>query len=594
MHARVHFGRGLKLKERACSPKFWAHQKFEIRPSNEKKDFKLLSGTSEMGGACGRSLSALHARYAKNAQALAGSCRRGRAGDARNLVASDVATGAWHSRFLTASQNRLAPAPFAFLCSQQRKLPQLATPSADFSFRRCYRPGKMAGFASCGFGAVRAMLKRILLGQALAFLNSLTGVSTTKLVNNNASYPVLQSVTAYAFICAVYLPLFLFVLYKYRAQRFSDFTFLNRWWKYAILAVVDLEANYVVVLAYQYTNMISVQLLSCFTVPCVLVLSFFFLRMKFAITHVVGGVIAIGGLVFLIALDADGLSRSGGGSQEVLGDMLCLISSALYAASNVLTEWFVKPSKPALFFSCCARRPSDAAADDTTSALPHRASQEPAERYAGDGELDAPADLPQVPVYVPVVENLAMMSSFALVFATIQFFAAEWKTLKPNRSAWTGEDWLFQMVFGVTMLLLYTAMPVMFIISSAAFANISLLTANVYSIIWNVTIFKIYPTKLFFVSYVIIVVGILLYNLTDMVRIPFCSRWNYPCGDPFKNDVAETETDAEEQMRESAAAVQHADAEDGPYEADAAKGDTQPAKAAIDSTGQIDESRREV
>lgn len=437
------------------------------------------------------------------------------------------------------------------------------------------------------------MLKRVVLGQALAFLNSLTGVSTTKLVNSNASYPVLQSVTAYAFIFAFYLPAFLFILYKYRAQRFSNFRFFNRWWKYAILAVIDLEANYVVVLAYQYTNMISVQLLSCFTVPCVMVLSFFVLRMKFALTHVVGGVIAIGGLVLLIALDADGLSRSERGSQEVLGDILCLISSSLYATSNVLTEWFVKPSKPAFIFNCCSGNRNGEAKDEATPALPSTDIQEPSSIYLEEGEIYASEDHPKVPVFIPVVENLAMMSSFALLFSTMQFFAVEWKTFKPHRSSWTGQDWLFQMVFGVTMLLVYTAMPIMFIISSAAFANISLLTANIYGIIWNVTIFKVYPTKLFFVSYVIIAVGILLYNLTDIVRIPFCARWNYPCGDPFKENGIETEADAEEQVHEVAEGHPQREAGSPSNESGDGKQGDATAKSTCGVTSQLDEQQRE-
>lgn len=451
----------------------------------------------------------------------------------------------------------------------------------------------MAALASCGFGAVREMLKRIVLGQALAFLNSLTGVSTTKLVNSNASYPLLQSVTAYAFIFAFYLPAFLFILYKHRAQRFSNFRFFSRWWKYAILAVIDLEANYVVVLAYQYTNMISVQLLNCFTVPCVMVLSFFLLRMKFAVTHVVGGVIAIGGLVLLIALDADGLSHSERGSQEVLGDILCLISSSLYATSNVLTEWFVKPSKPALIFNCCGGNGSGETKDETTPALPLTGIENPSSTVPGDGEIYGTEDHLKVPVFIPVVENLAMMSSFALLFSTIQFFAAEWKAFKPNRSSWTGQDWLFQMVFGVTMLLVYTAMPIMFIISSAAFANISLLAANIYAIIWNVTIFKIYPTKLFFVSYVILTVGILLYNLTDIVRIPFCARWNYPCGDPFKENGNEAETDVEAQVHEAAEGHPQHEAGSSSNKSGSEKDGDATAKSTCGVTSQPREQQRE-
>lgn len=33
----------------------------------------------------------------------------------------------------------------------------------------------------------------------------------------------------------------------------------RRWWKYMILGVIDIEANYLVIKAYQYTTLTSVQ-----------------------------------------------------------------------------------------------------------------------------------------------------------------------------------------------------------------------------------------------------------------------------------------------------------------------------------------------
>lgn len=43
------------------------------------------------------------------------------------------------------------------------------------------------------------------------------------------------------------------------------------WWLYLLLAVADVEGNYFLVKAYQYTTITSVQLLDCFTIPCVMV-----------------------------------------------------------------------------------------------------------------------------------------------------------------------------------------------------------------------------------------------------------------------------------------------------------------------------------
>lgn len=389
--------------------------------------------------------------------------------------------------------------------------------------------------------ALKEMAKHIALGQALAFLMSVTGISTRKLVDSNASYSLLQSTTSYLFIFVVYFPLYLFLRYKFRGVRFVDFVFLNRWYKYAILAAIDLEANFCVVLAYQYTDIMSIQLLNCFTVPCVLVLSFFVLKMRFALTHVLGCIVAVGGLSMLIVLDADGLSRSGGGEQQVLGDILCLLSSALYATSNVLTEWFIKPPKAQVLMgsernetvaeAACRDRHSNDAQNSPVRHCRMAVEDEPTFFAALEADDGVGQELPNVPAYVPVVENLAVMSLFAVVFSTVQFFIVEWKEFEKNRDSWSGENWLFLTVFGLTMLCVYTGMPTLFLVTSASFANISLLTSSVYAIIWNVTIFKVYPTALFFAAYALIVVGILLYNLTDVVRIPCCKRFNYPCGE---------------------------------------------------------------
>lgn len=52
------------------------------------------------------------------------------------------------------------------------------------------------------------------------------------------------------------------------------------WWRYALLSIADVEANYFVVLAYQYTSITSVMLIDCFTIPCVMLLSRCFLHVK--------------------------------------------------------------------------------------------------------------------------------------------------------------------------------------------------------------------------------------------------------------------------------------------------------------------------
>ena len=52
------------------------------------------------------------------------------------------------------------------------------------------------------------------------------------------------------------------------------------WWRYAVWAVLDVEANYFVVKAFQYTSITSVTLLDCFSIPCAMLLTRVFLQSR--------------------------------------------------------------------------------------------------------------------------------------------------------------------------------------------------------------------------------------------------------------------------------------------------------------------------
>ena len=103
------------------------------------------------------------------------------------------------------------------------------------------------------------------------------------------------------------------------------------WWVYAILALIDLEANVIIVSAYRYTSVTSVMLLDCFSIPCVMMLSYLFLKAKYTRVHLLGVVICLFGMGCIILSDY----LSGGGScsdcsNPFYGDMLCLVSIAIY------------------------------------------------------------------------------------------------------------------------------------------------------------------------------------------------------------------------------------------------------------------------
>jgi solute carrier family 35 protein F1/2 len=97
----------------------------------------------------------------------------------------------------------------------------------------------------------------IILGQFLSLLLCGTGVTSQLLETNfNIAVPTSQAFLNYALLAAVFGVTL--------ATRSDFLTVLwKNWWKYAILGAIDVEANFLVILAYKYTNLTSVQVRIC-------------------------------------------------------------------------------------------------------------------------------------------------------------------------------------------------------------------------------------------------------------------------------------------------------------------------------------------
>jgi solute carrier family 35 protein F1/2 len=173
----------------------------------------------------------------------------------------------------------------------------------------------------------------LLLGQLLSLLVAGTGVCSTMLASRQMSFPMLQSTITYLFL-AVHL------CDQTRPAR------RERWWKYALIAAIDLEANYLIVLAYRSTTITSVMLLDCATIPSVMLLSRLLLNAKYTRLHAIGVGICVAGLACTVA--SDRLCNGRDAEQEaerqnaIWGDLLTLAGATLYAVSNTFQEACVK------------------------------------------------------------------------------------------------------------------------------------------------------------------------------------------------------------------------------------------------------------
>ncbi|KAK6019764.1 hypothetical protein OSTOST_14592, partial [Ostertagia ostertagi] len=180
--------------------------------------------------------------------------------------------------------------------------------------------------------------RSIALGQVLSLCLCGTGISSQLLSNRGVNAPAAQSFTNYFLLCFVYCTAL--------SCKSGDEGLLGvmrrRGLQYFVLALIDVEANYMIVYAYQFTNLTSVQLLDCSTIPMVLLLSWLFLSVRYLISHIIGVCICLVGIACLIWADILDGKGSIGGSHRVVGDLLCLGGSMLYAIANVSEEFLVK------------------------------------------------------------------------------------------------------------------------------------------------------------------------------------------------------------------------------------------------------------
>ncbi|XP_077488662.1 solute carrier family 35 member F2-like [Amblyomma americanum] len=298
--------------------------------------------------------------------------------------------------------------------------------------------------------------KALLLGQVLSGLLCATGVTSQILQSShNLQIPTAQSFVNYVLLCAVFT--------TWLACRGGDAGLIPvlraRGGRYFLLALVDVEANFLLVKAYQYTTLTSVQLLDCFTIPVVLALSWLALKVRYHPVHVLGVSVALLGVGCLVWADAHEAAASGqlsaAAPNRLLGDMLCLGGAALYGVSNV--------------------------------------AQEAAVKLCG------------------TVEFLGAIGLFGSVINGIQLALLEKE--KVGEIHW--DDWhevSMLLGFSGSMFLLYLLMPVVIRLSSATAANLSILSADFYALAIGVFVFHYKFHWLYMVSFCLVIGGVALYS----------------------------------------------------------------------------------
>ncbi|XP_012481577.2 LOW QUALITY PROTEIN: uncharacterized protein LOC105796410 [Gossypium raimondii] len=284
------------------------------------------------------------------------------------------------------------------------------------------------------------------LGQFLSLLITSTGFSSSELAKRGINAPTSQSFLNYVLLSVVYGSVML-----YRRQALKA-----KWYYYVILGLVDVEANYLVVKAYQYTSITSVMLLDCWSIPSVMLLTYIFLKTKYRYRKIAGVIVCVAGLVMVVFSDVHAGDRSGG-SNPRKGDLLVIAGATLYAISNVSEEFLVKN----------------------------------ADR----------------------VELMSFLGLFGAIISAIQISIVERNELKSIH--WTAGAAFPFFGFSLAMFLFYSFVPVLLKMSGSTMLNLSLLTSDMWAVVIRIFAYHEKVDWMYFLAFVAVAVGLIIYSGGD-------------------------------------------------------------------------------
>jgi solute carrier family 35 protein F1/2 len=295
----------------------------------------------------------------------------------------------------------------------------------------------------------------VALGQVLALCTTATNTFTTFLFDEGTSMPAFQTLFNYILLALIYGT---FTLVRYGPRKLGRIVWRDGW-KYFILSFLDVQGNYFTVLAYEYTNILSAQLLNFWSIVCVVIISFLFLRVRYRPFQILGILVCCGGMGLLLASDHMTGVNGGPGVNMLKGDLFGLLGASCYGLSNVFEEWFVSKR--------------------------------------------------------PMYEVLCFLGCFGMCINGVQ--AAIFDRASIQNAVWNGPVAGYLVGYTLALTLFYSLAPLILRMGSAAFFDISLLTTNFWGTIIGIHVFGLPIHYLYPIAFVLILVGLVVYFLAGSV-----------------------------------------------------------------------------
>ncbi|XP_069680906.1 solute carrier family 35 member F2-like isoform X2 [Periplaneta americana] len=293
--------------------------------------------------------------------------------------------------------------------------------------------------------------RALMLGQLMSLLLCVMAVCNHYLSTwYQVTLPMGQSTLRYMLQCVVFT--------TWLSCRSGDQGIINvlrcQGLRYLALAFMDVEAGFLLMMAHQFTTLTSIQLLDCVSIPVALALSCSVLKVRYKIVHIVGVSICLMGVGCLVWADVEDGRGLAGGKNQLLGDMLCLLGTVLFAILSVAQELIVKT--------------------------------------------------------MDWVEYLGMVGLLGSLVSIVQTAVLERETLLTvSWGSWQVAALLVG--FGVAQFLFHMSAPAMLRDSGATALQLSLLTADFYWLMLSILLLQYKFHALYFLSFTLTATGVMIY-----------------------------------------------------------------------------------
>jgi len=294
----------------------------------------------------------------------------------------------------------------------------------------------------------RRFVLSLLAGQVVSLCITCTNVTTTELVNRNWALPTTQTFFLYFSLFCVYTP---YTIYQYGFKGWAKMVCRDGW-KYFLLACCDVEGNFTVVKAYQYTDLLSCMLLDAWAIPVCLFFCWVYMRTKYHWTQLLGVLVCVGGLGMLVGSDLL-TDKNYPAISKGKGDAFMILGATLYGLTNATEEFFVRRS--------------------------------------------------------PLYEVVGQLGMWGTLINGIQ--AASLEHVDMTTASWNGATIGLLIAYTCAMFTLYTVAPLLYRMASSAYFNISLLTSDFYGLLFGLFLFHYSPFWLYFPAFSVVILGLIIY-----------------------------------------------------------------------------------